>query len=67
MIKINYDKKAKAFYIKLSDRSIARTIEIENGQLFIDLDEENHVVGLEIIGLTLPKKCWEGLKALDRK
>jgi len=49
-VKISYDQKADALYIKLQDGAPLRTRRVEEG-LLVDLDEAGRLVGLEIIGM----------------
>jgi uncharacterized protein YuzE len=50
-MKIEYDKEVDALYIRIQEKHVARTREIEEG-VNIDLDDEGKVIGLEIIGAT---------------
>ncbi|MCD6257066.1 DUF2283 domain-containing protein [Candidatus Aerophobetes bacterium] len=56
MIQISYDEEAGAIYLKLSNKEIARTIEIEGNSVLLDFDKEDKVVGLEILDLNLVAK-----------
>jgi uncharacterized protein YuzE len=47
-MKIRYDPEVDVVYIKLSDAEILETEETETG-VFVDLDREGHVVGLEFL------------------
>lgn len=47
-MKIEYSKDADALYIKLREAKIADSRDIEEG-VTIDLDENGHIVGLEIL------------------
>ncbi|MHA1225533.1 MAG: DUF2283 domain-containing protein [Candidatus Hodarchaeales archaeon] len=47
-MKINYDPKADALYIKLSDKKIKETDESGKG-LIIDYDENGDPVGIELL------------------
>ena len=49
-MKISYDPKADALYIKVQDAGAARTRRVEDG-LLVDLDGGNRLVGIEIIGM----------------
>ena len=48
-MKIEYDKEVDALYIRIQEKTVARTREIEEG-INLDLDAEGRVIGLEIIG-----------------
>ena len=48
-MKIEYDDEVDALYIRIQDKQVYRTQEIEEG-VSIDLDEKGAVIGLEIIG-----------------
>lgn len=50
-MKIEYDKEVDALYIRIQEKKVARTKEIEEG-VNLDFDAEGKVVGLEIIGAT---------------
>lgn len=47
-MKITYDKEADALYIKLTDKKIVESEEVEEN-VVIDYDGENNVVGIEMI------------------
>ena len=47
-MKITYDKEADALYIKLTDKKIVESEEIAEN-IVIDFDEDNNVVGIEVI------------------
>ncbi len=49
-MKISYDPKADALYIKFQDGSVARTRKIEDGML-VDTDANGKLFGIEIIGM----------------
>lgn len=50
-MKIEYDGEIDALYIRLQEKYVAKTIEIEEG-LNIDLDENGRLIGLEILDAT---------------
>lgn len=50
-MRIEYDKEVDALYIRLKEKKVARTRELEDG-LNIDLDEEGKLIGLEILDAT---------------
>ena len=55
-MKIEYDNQVDAIYIRLQEKYVTRTVEIEDG-LNIDLDENGKLIGLEAVSythLTLP-------------
>lgn len=47
-MKIEYDSYAKALYIRLQERKVNRTLEI-NEDLNLDLDEKGNLIGIEIL------------------
>jgi len=49
-VKISYDPKADALYIKFQDGSVARTRKVEDGML-VDTDATGRLFGIEIIGM----------------
>ena len=50
-MKIEYDKEVDALYIRLQEKTVARTREIEEG-LNLDLDEKGKLIGLEVLDAT---------------
>jgi uncharacterized protein YuzE len=50
-MKIEYDREVDALYVRLQEKYVARTIEIEEG-LNLDLDEDGKLIGLEILDAT---------------
>jgi len=50
-MRIEYDKEVDALYIRIQEKKVAYTREIEEG-INLDLDEDGKVIGLEIIGAT---------------
>lgn len=48
-MRIEYDNDVDALYIRIQDKKVFRTQEIEEG-VNVDLDERGAVIGLEIIG-----------------
>ena len=50
-MKIEYDKEVDALYVRLQERYVARTVEIEEG-LNLDLDENGKLIGLEVLDAT---------------
>jgi uncharacterized protein YuzE len=50
-MKIEYDREVDAIYIRIQEKEVARTKEIEEG-INLDMDDEDKIIGLEIIGAT---------------
>jgi len=50
-MKIEYDNKVDAIYIRLQEKYVTCTVEIEDG-LNIDLDENGKLIGLEVLDAT---------------
>jgi len=50
-MKIEYDREVDALYIRIQEKYVARTIEIEEG-LNIDVDENGKLIGLEVLDAT---------------
>ncbi len=50
-MKIEYDHEVDALYIRIQEKHVARTRELEEG-INLDLDESGKIIGLEIIGAT---------------
>jgi uncharacterized protein YuzE len=49
-MKISYDAKADALYIKFQEGVASRTRKVEEGML-VDLDQNGRLYGIEIIGM----------------
>ncbi len=49
-MKISYDAKADALYIKFQEGAASRTRKVEEGML-VDLDQNGRLYGIEIIGM----------------
>ncbi len=50
-MKIEYDKEVDALYLRLQEKYVARTVQIEEG-LNLDLDEKGKLIGLEVLDAT---------------
>ncbi|MGD0623700.1 MAG: DUF2283 domain-containing protein [Thermodesulfobacteriota bacterium] len=50
-MRIEYDREVDALYIRLQEKYVARTVELEEG-LNIDLDEKGKLIGLEVLDAT---------------
>ena len=50
-MKIEYDKEVDALYILLTDAKPVDTMDVEEG-VTIDLDEQGHIVGIEVLDAT---------------
>ena len=50
-MRIEYDREVDALYIRLQEKYVARTIELEEG-LNLDLDENGKLIGLEVLDAT---------------
>jgi len=50
-MKIEYDKEVDALYIRIQEKKVSRTRELEDG-LNLDLDENGKLIGLEILDAT---------------
>ncbi len=48
-MKIEYDTEVDALYIRIQEKEVSHTKELEEG-VNLDLDESNKIIGLEIIG-----------------
>ena len=48
-MKITYDKDVDAMYIYLKKGKIAKTLSIEEGNVFADVDKKGGIIGLEIL------------------
>ncbi len=47
-MKLEYDRRADAIYIRLKDADVASTRELEDN-LIVDLDEHGKLVGIELL------------------
>ena len=50
-MRIEYDREVDALYIRLQEKYVTRTVEIEEG-LNLDLDENGKLIGLEVLDAT---------------
>jgi uncharacterized protein YuzE len=50
-MKIEYDRGVDALYIRLQEKYVAKTIELEEG-LNLDFDENGKLIGLEVLDAT---------------
>jgi uncharacterized protein YuzE len=50
-MKIEYDRETDALYVRLQEKYVNRTVEIEE-VVNVDLDENGKLIGLEILGAT---------------
>lgn len=50
-MKIEYDKEVDALYIRIQEKKVSRTKEVEEG-INLDFDAQGKIIGLEIIGAT---------------
>ena len=48
-MKIEYDQEVDALYIRIQQKEVAYTKELEEG-INLDIDKEGKIIGLEIIG-----------------
>lgn len=48
-MKIEYDREVDALYIRIQDKKVSRTKELEEG-INLDIDADGKIIGLEIIG-----------------
>lgn len=48
-MKIEYDREVDALCIRIQEKYVARTEELEEG-INLDIDEDGKIIGLEIIG-----------------
>ncbi len=50
-MKIEYDHDVDALYIRLQEKHVSRTVEVEEG-LNIDFDSQGRMIGLEVLDAT---------------
>jgi uncharacterized protein YuzE len=63
-MQLEYDLSVRALYIRLSDKHIARTREIDDNTN-VDLAEDGTVVGIKVIDIDLPWPVAEILRDFD--
>jgi uncharacterized protein YuzE len=49
-MKMTYDREADALYLRLNEKTIAKTLPLLGYTLMLDVDEAGKPVGLEILG-----------------
>ena len=57
-MKIEYDKRADALYVYFREIEVAKSKEVEEG-VVIDLDQDGHIVGIEILDASKRLKAHE--------
>lgn len=50
-MKLEFDPKADAAYLEISDAEIENTKQIEPG-IIVDYDAEGHIVGIEVLSIS---------------
>jgi uncharacterized protein YuzE len=50
-MKIEYDREVDALYVRLQEKFVAKTVEVDEG-INIDFDEGGRLIGLEILDAT---------------
>lgn len=63
-MQLEYDLSVRALYIRLSDKHIALTREVDDNTN-VDLAEDGTVVGIEVIDIDLPWPVAEILRDFD--
>lgn len=51
---LEYDPQSDAAYIRVAKRRVSRTVEMDS-TVIVDLDKENHIVGMEILNFSKTK------------
>lgn len=51
MFNVSYDKEAQAAYLRFSTEQVARTEELIEDVAWMDIDDTDQVIGVEIIGV----------------
>lgn len=49
-MKMTYDQEADALYLRLNEKTIAKTLPVLAYTVMLDVDEAGQVVGIEILG-----------------
>jgi uncharacterized protein YuzE len=63
-MQLEYDLSVRALYIRLSDKRIVRTREVDDNTN-VDLAEDGTVVGIEVVDIDLPWAVAEILRDFD--
>jgi uncharacterized protein YuzE len=50
-MKIEYDREEDALYVRLQEKFVAKTVEVDEG-INIDFDDDGRLIGLEILDAT---------------
>jgi len=50
-MKIEYDREVDALYVRLQEKFVAKTVEVDEG-INIDFDDDGRLIGLEILDAT---------------
>ena len=50
-MKIEYDREVDALYVRLQEKFVAKTVEVDEG-INIDFDDQGKLIGLEILDAT---------------
>ncbi len=50
-MKLEYDREVDALYIRIQEKEVTRTEEIEDG-LNLDFDDQDRLIGIEILNAT---------------
>ena len=50
-MKIEYDREVDALYVRLQEKLVAKTVEVDEG-VNIDFDDQGKLIGLEILDAT---------------
>lgn len=58
-LRIAFDDEARALYVTLTDGTVASTMETTPDKVFVDLDSDGEIVGIEVLEVTV-----DGLPAL---
>ena len=51
MVRISYDEKSGSLYLEFSRNPVARTVELKEDMVFLDLDADDKAVGLEVLDM----------------
>jgi uncharacterized protein YuzE len=62
MVGMTYDNDGDALYIRFTDETVSRTVEVDSGTL-VDLDDSGELIGVEVLR---PARAWPLQEVLTR-
>ena len=66
IVTLEHDFDADALYIRLTDGTVARTLEVDSDPCtMVDLDGDGNLIGIEVIDPDRPWPLWKIMKSYD--